>query len=166
MSLPITPTDLQKPGVLRSQRREWVVERTGWVLMALLLAAGLLGLLGGGPLAHASLSSGTVELKFDRIVRHSVTTHLRLHAVPADAVDGRLRVSLDWDYLGSVNLLDLNPVPASVVSSTEKLTWEFVVDPKGTTIVWELEPTRAGSRQGRLEVGENTDLVFRQMVLP
>ena len=39
MSLPITPTDLQKPGVLRSQRREWVVERTGWVLMALLLAS-------------------------------------------------------------------------------------------------------------------------------
>lgn len=134
--------------------------------MALILAAGLLGLFGGGPLAHASLSSGTVNLEFDRMVRHSVTTELRLHAGPADAVNGRLRVSLDWDYLGSVNLLDLNPVPVSVVSSEENLTWEFMVDPNGTTIVWEVEPTRSGSRQGRLEVGGNTDLVFRQMVFP
>lgn len=134
--------------------------------MGLILAGGLVGLFGGGPLAHASLSSGSVDLEFDRMVRHSVTTELRLHAGPADAVDGRLRVSLDWDYLGSMNLVDLTPAPESVISSRDKLTWEFVVDPSGTTIVWELEPTRSGSRQGRLEVGGNTELVFRQMVFP
>jgi hypothetical protein len=134
--------------------------------MALFLAGGLIGLFGGGPLAHASLSTGTVELEFDRMVRHSVPTELRLHAGPADALDGRLRVSLDWAYLGSVNLQDLTPDPESVVSSREKVTWEFVADPKGTTIVWEFEPTRSGRRRGRLEVGRNTELVFRQMVFP
>jgi hypothetical protein len=166
VSLPLTPTELQAPEVLQGQRREWTVERCGWLVIGLVLAAGLAGLFGGGPLARGTVASGTLRLEFDRITRHSVPTLLRLQAGPGDAVDGRLRVSLDWDYLRSVNLHDIVPEPVSVVSGPDRVTWEFAAGPSGTAVEWEIEPSAAGRWPARLEVGGRTRLDFRQIVFP
>ena len=40
------------------QRTEWVVQRAGWVGMALLILAALVGLLGRGPLSAAVARAG------------------------------------------------------------------------------------------------------------
>jgi uncharacterized membrane protein YcaP (DUF421 family) len=47
VSLPLTPTDLRQPEVLTSQRREYAVERAGWVILAAILVLGSLRGLGG-----------------------------------------------------------------------------------------------------------------------
>jgi uncharacterized membrane protein YcaP (DUF421 family) len=47
VSLPLTPSDLRQPEVLNSQRREYLVERAGWVIMAAILVLGSLRGLGG-----------------------------------------------------------------------------------------------------------------------
>jgi hypothetical protein len=100
------------------------------------------------------------------MTRHSVPTVLRLFAGPDDAADGRLRVSLDWDYLRSVNLHDVVPQPLSAVSGPDRITWEFAAGPSGTAVEWEIEPKAAGRRMARLEVGGRTRLEFRQIVFP
>jgi uncharacterized membrane protein YcaP (DUF421 family) len=57
LQLLLTPADLERPDVLRSQRREFVVERAGWGLMGILLLAG--AWLGYG---HTVLRAGIIYL--------------------------------------------------------------------------------------------------------
>lgn len=166
VSLPITPAELQQPGVLRSQRREWKVERAGWIVFGLLLAGAMVGVFGGGPLAHASSAAGSARLEFDRLVRHGVVTRLTLELGPDQVVERRVRVSLDWGYLKKVDLRDVIPEPLSAVSSPEGITWEFAAGEGGSTIVLEIEPKHSGRREGQLTVGANTILGFRQFVYP
>jgi hypothetical protein len=156
---------MQEPRVLRSQRREWKVERAGWLVMGMLLAAGLAGLFGGGPLAHASVSSGPATLEFDRLVRHSVLTRLRLTVGTDQVSNGRVLVSLDWKYLDAVNLRDVTPEPVATLSSPERVAWEFDADPAGNTIVFEVEPRQSGTQEGHVKVG-GTELTFTQFVYP
>ena len=59
--------DLEIDQDLRFQKREWAFERASWVVMALVVLAGLLGLLGRGPMSDQTAVSGdglvTVELR-------------------------------------------------------------------------------------------------------
>lgn len=57
---------------LNFQRREWVVQRVGWVVMAVLLVAALLGLFGPGPLSKsiAGSASGPVRAEYYLAVNH------------------------------------------------------------------------------------------------
>lgn len=70
------PGDGPPPGVqvdqdMRFQRREWAVQRIGWVAGVLVLAASLAGALGHGPLSHAEAEGldGALHVKYERIVR-------------------------------------------------------------------------------------------------
>lgn len=167
MSLPLTPTDLQKPDVLRTQRREWVAERTGWAVFAIVMALGALGGFGGGPLAHASRSTGAVHLGFDRFVRHGVPTNFRLAIGPEAGVDNRITVGIDLDFLGGAAIQDIRPTPLSSSSSDDRLTLEFAAPASLTSIiVIEIKPGRAGQRSGWIEVGNRGRLEFEQIVFP
>ena len=167
MSIPLSPADLQKPDLLRGQRREWAVERFGWLLMALLLVAGSLGLFGGGPLAHSSRAADGVRLEFDRLVRHGVPTELRLSAGSPLAEGGKLRVALDWRFLKAFNIRDIRPTPISSASTGDHLDFEFAAAGGGENyIVFELEPLDAGIRPGEIVVGGETAVEFRQIVFP
>ena len=59
------------------QRKEWRIQRIGWVAWALVLLAGMLGLIGSGPLSSTS-SSATDEsltVRYDRFLHyHQPTT--------------------------------------------------------------------------------------------
>jgi uncharacterized membrane protein YcaP (DUF421 family) len=47
VSLPLTPTDLQQPIALQSQRREYAIERAAWLVMVGLVVLGILQGFGG-----------------------------------------------------------------------------------------------------------------------
>lgn len=47
MSLPLNPTDMQRPEVLKGHRREYGIERVAWLLMAALIVGGILQGFGG-----------------------------------------------------------------------------------------------------------------------
>jgi hypothetical protein len=167
MSIPLTPADLQKPEILHGQRIERLVERVGWVVMALILTLAALGGFGGGRLAHASRSVGAVGLEYDRLVRHGVPTQLRLTIGPGLVTDGAVRIALDWQSLKAFDFQDIRPSPRSSFSSNDQLFLEFAATPgEESYIVLELKPRDMGDWVGRIEVGEGTVLEFTQIVLP
>ncbi|HWE77462.1 MAG TPA: hypothetical protein VG270_02975 [Pseudolabrys sp.] len=51
------------------QRRSWMVERAGWVLLAVIALAGLTGVLGNGPLSWAHASAGALSVSYERFQR-------------------------------------------------------------------------------------------------
>src|SRR5687768_9509454 len=63
---------------LEYQRREWQVQRIGWVVMLLILLTAMTGLLGRGPLSHGTVSNDELELKYERIAHHFAADRLQL----------------------------------------------------------------------------------------
>ncbi len=56
------------------QRREWLVQRIGWTLLAACLAAACVGVFGDGPVARQTSGAGEVHVELDRFARrHSPT---------------------------------------------------------------------------------------------
>ncbi len=167
MSYPLTPLELQQPEVMVAQRREWKIERAGWLVIAGVLLAGMLGGLGGGPIAHAARTAGAAHLDFDRLVRHGVATDLRLVIGPEAAVNGQIQVALDWEYLAAMQIRDILPAPLRSRSVEGRLLLEFAATAGAATpVVLELEPHAAGRHTGYLTVGDGPALEFAQIVYP
>jgi hypothetical protein len=59
---------------MRFQRRSWLVERAGWLVLALIALAGLTGVFGSGPASWAHASAGPLTVSYDRFQRATRTT--------------------------------------------------------------------------------------------
>ena len=73
------------------QRRSWRLQRAGWIVLSLVLLAGLLGLFGSGPLAHATVGApGCPVASRVRPVRpHRRPVHVDGPAAALDEATGR-----------------------------------------------------------------------------
>jgi hypothetical protein len=60
--LPAPSSQFQIDEDLNFQRREWKIQRAGWVTMALVIIAALLGVFGAGPLSSATIETEGVAL--------------------------------------------------------------------------------------------------------
>lgn len=149
-----------------AQRREWRVERIGWAIMGLIVLAGLLGLFGGGALAHRKVASGALTLSFERIVRSNAPTSLSL-TIGGAAHPDTIRIWLTQDYLSAVQLQHMVPQPARSYSESGRLVMDFAPAPdQGPyTIVIEVEPARIGAHEAVVGLGSDS-VRFAQFVLP
>ncbi|MGH9162652.1 MAG: hypothetical protein ACRD2X_22010 [Vicinamibacteraceae bacterium] len=131
------------------QRREWRVQRIGWVLLTLFIAAALAGLLGGsGPLVKASARApdGTLAVEYDRFVRQEAETALEVQSRFASSTSDELRVWILRPYLDAVTITSITPEPERVVLDEPRTTFVFRVSPgKSTSVVrFELHVRRVG----------------------
>lgn len=152
------------------QRREWVVQRVGWVVIALLLLAGLLGLFGKGPLGRGEAGdpAGQLSLRFDRIDHYQADSKLAIHAGP-DAVQGdELRLTLNQSYLDRIEVAAISPEPVSVELAGDKQVFIFkVADPaQGSDVLFQYRFAKIGSATGQLGLEGGSELSFKQFVYP
>jgi hypothetical protein len=153
------------------ERREWRAERFGWVVMAGLLIAAVAGLLGDGPLSHASAGAdgAPLRLDYDRVVRSEATTALTLRIAPAAIAGGQVRVWLDRAYLARVEPGAIQPPPLAVEVGPERMTYTFAVaaDARPAEITFQHQLRSAGSLEARIGLaGDGDGLPFHQLVLP
>ena len=74
------------------QCREWAAQRVAWVVAALILAAALLDLLGGGRLSRVTAEAGPLRVKYFRFECKHAPTTLRIEAAPGSAREGQLQL--------------------------------------------------------------------------
>ena len=132
-------------------RRQWRVERAGWVIMSLLILAALAGAFGGGPLARAETESRAeaMRVEYDRIARRRGDGALDFHLAAAAVGDTVARLWLEREYVEQVGIQRVTPEPASVVSDGGRLVYEFDVQPqRPSRVVMEFEPRAMGSVGG------------------
>src|SRR5437763_389442 len=98
--------DLEVGQDLDFLRRAWVLQRVGWGVLALLVLAAVLGLVGPGPLCRAveADSAGLLRLEYERFEHLETNATLRLHLAPGVAQEGKVRLALSQDYLRGVEL--------------------------------------------------------------
>jgi len=150
------------------QRREWRVQRIGWVLLTLFIAAALAGLLGGrGPLVKASARApgGTLAVEYDRFVRQEAETTISVQARSADAASDELRVWILRPYLDAVTITSITPEPERVVLDEPRATYVFRVSPgTGTSVVrFELQVRTVGRLSGAMGLVGAGSVEFTQL---
>jgi len=153
------------------ERREWVVQRIAWVVMALIVVAALLGLLGtNGPFALATLSTpdDALEVEYVRIDHHNGLSEIKANVAPEMVQDGEVRLWFDSEYVHNLGVESVLPEPESVEAGSERVTYVFAVSdsdgPLQVTFTYEHEGY--WWQHGRLGVEGGGDVELRQFVLP
>ena len=162
--------DLEINEDIAHERLEWRLERIGWTVMALVLVAALAGLLGPGPLSSAirTGNDSKLRLEYNRFVRAEGPTLLRIRSAADLATNGQLRLWIGREYIETVEIKHIDPEPASVEISGDRLIYVFKVsDPaQPTTVIFHLEPDAFGLSTLKIGIDEQTQLTARQFVYP
>lgn len=162
--------DLEVDQDLAFERKSWAVQRIGWALMTLVILAALAGLLGPGPLSRAKAETpdGALVAVYNRFVRASDTDDLRVSFGREAIRDGVVRLWVDRQYLGGVDVERVVPQPASVEVASDRLVYVFTAAPDAASgeVGFRVKPQALGSRRVRLGLAGGPALVFRQVVYP
>jgi hypothetical protein len=152
---------------LSLQRIEWRVQKVLWVLLAILLLAALLGLLGPGPLSYSSVDGSGFEVRYLRFARWQAPHTL----VVATSLPGSetLRISIDRSYLDKMEVQQITPQPATVQLRGDSYLYTFDGDRRSsqTDITFDLQPTSIGSLHGTIGLpAQGSSVEFTELVYP
>jgi hypothetical protein len=150
----------------RFQRREWVLQRLGWALMGLVLLAGVLGLFGGGPLAHRTSANVALAVEYDWLTRRDSQTTWKL-TPRTSPVDGRHRVALDANWAQHFRIHAIQPEPESARLAEGRWVYVFEVrEQRGQPIVFHVEARKTGPLEGSIVFNDAPPLPVAQFVYP
>ena len=138
----------------------------GWGLMALIILAGGLGLLGNGPLAHRTVADDSVQIEFDWLARRDAQTTWTLtpRARPAD---GAYRVSIDANWAQHFLIHAIQPEPRSAHIVNDYWVYEFDArDADPLPIVFHVEARKTGSLEGSIGLNGTQPIIVKQFVFP
>jgi hypothetical protein len=162
--------DLEIDQDLRFQKREWAFERVSWVVMALFVLAGLLGLLGRGPMSHQTAVSGDglVTVEYDRFLNHRAATQMTVSVPGNVTVGGTFRLVINQKYLQGVQIVQITPTPDTTEAGEGRQVFVFrAADPgRGTAVVFHLEPEGPTTLNCEISVPGGPPAAFAQVVYP
>jgi hypothetical protein len=142
------------------QRRVWIAQRVGWVVIGILILTATLGLFGSGWLSRASAHGGGLRIEYERFARLQQPTKIRL------VLSGQTpQVALHRRYFDSVQIEQITPEPSAVESAGEWLIYRFAGATPGAVIL-QLKPEEFGTLIGAAKLSGGNPLVFRQFVYP
>jgi hypothetical protein len=146
-------------------RRNWQVQRAGWLLMALVVLLGLAGGFGHGPLNRRDASSPGLALQYQRVLRLEATESLefRLEAQPA----GEAGLELDSGFVRRVEIERIIPEPGEILVSPAGQRLSFPAAGSGSVAVRVLFiPKKLGRLRGRFGTPGGAVLPVSFLVLP
>lgn len=148
------------------QRREWVVQRIGWVLVAMILLAGAAGLFGNGPLAQRMSANQALQFEYEWLARRDAQTTWKL-TPRAPPVEGRYRVALDANWAQHFRITAVQPEPESARLANGRWVYEFSArDARAVPIVFHVEARKMGTLEGSIQLDDAPALAVTQFVYP
>ncbi|MGQ0815806.1 MAG: hypothetical protein ACT4O1_15330 [Gemmatimonadota bacterium] len=148
-------------------RKDWRVQRIGWVVVALIILLGLVGVFGRGPAAHKQIGDPrTLAASFDGVVRHGALTEVTV-TVGDFQPDSVFRLFLSGEYLRSFEIVDIIPEPSAAGLSGHFVFYEFRRTTRGpVNVVFHINPDGYWQQVGRIGLAGTGPLRFSQFVLP
>ncbi|KGM52222.1 hypothetical protein N792_07845 [Lysobacter concretionis Ko07 = DSM 16239] len=156
--------------VMRHHRAAWRVERVGWIIIALLLTATLLGAFGGGPISHArSGSTQALAVEYDRLLRSHAPTEYRFQAHPSVATGGVVRLRIDNVLMDLMEVDSIVPAPDAQMGGVGYTEFAFLMAASATSpisIVIRFRPATFGRYTGQVSVAGAAPLSIDHVVYP
>lgn len=169
---PVSRTDDIEAGCdLSFERGWWRVQLICWVVLSLLLIAGVAGLLGKGPLSLATAQppGGALRVRYERLARRETPALLELHLDRSAVARGQVRIRLNRALVERLRIKDIIPKPLATESLDDGARFTFATDPANDSaaIVFIHDPTTPGIIEGEVAVeGAERPVRFRQFVYP
>jgi hypothetical protein len=150
------------------QEKSWRVQRVGWVVMALLVAAALAGAFAWGPLSRAEAQGAGLRIEYERFERYQAPSEIRVRLTPEAVADGGVSLVLDGDYADRVPLERIDPEPERSAPTLDGHVLYFPVprDAQPGTIIFQIRPQRVGFVRGRIGIAGAAPVPFTQFVWP
>jgi hypothetical protein len=152
------------------QRREWRAQRVGWIIWAGFLSAGLLGLLGPGPLSQreASSADGRLTVSYNRFVHRHHPIEFDITMQPENETQNALRLHLSRSLLSRIKISRIEPEPASRELTADGAWYEFRCEPglADAKAVFHVECDRIGSGGGAMRLAGSDPVLLEQFVYP
>lgn len=148
------------------QRRQWVIERVGWGLLAVTLLAGAAGAFGDGPLSRAQAGDGNPGLRYERFARHGKPVELEITVSRAQSEEAR--VSITREYLSAMQVERVTPEPERVEASGDELSYVFAASKSASpiTIIFTLRPDELGFHEASVRAGQGVPVTLKQFTYP
>lgn len=165
-------TDIQIEEDLDFQRKEWRVERVGWIIMAAIIALAVLGLFGGAGifLRTTNGTPGTgIWVSFDRFIRFKSPSQLSIYMNPELDGSGKTSFWIDRKYLAKIQINNISPQPVEVEVEENRLTYHFTVSRSDLPIevIFDITADDIGRNNGRMGMGQGGQVVeFHQFFYP
>ena len=147
---------------------EWRVQRAAWIVWALIILAGLSGLLGSGPLSHqtARFPASAGILCYDRFLHYHHVTRLILE-LPAQTTAGPTRIWINQEYLDAVEIKSISPEPVAQRAADGGVVFEFdLATDAQNKLTFAIEPNEMGNLPGEIKAAPSAALSFQQFVYP
>lgn len=162
--------DLELDEDIPLQRRLWIMQRIGrWMMLAIILAAGL-GLLGmAGPLSQAIAGTESAfQVEYLRLVRRAAPVDLRVRIWPSRLREGKARIWFDQDFISQFKIQPINPEPENVRVEDGTVVFEFPAksEAKAFECTFHLTSKNVGTIQGRVGVVGFESVDIRQFGFP
>jgi hypothetical protein len=154
---------------LAFQQRYWRIQRIGWAVLACLLAAAALGLLGGeGPLSQTTTSSGDLTITYDRFARRNTPTLILVRLSLSTSHPQRLQLAFNAEYVRNMAFQQVTPQPASVEATAGRVTYDFLTNSESGTVLFHFEakPRTFGREAASLTIAGFPTIHYWQFVYP
>jgi hypothetical protein len=150
------------------QYRHWRRERLGWMVMALILIAGLSGIFGHHPLAKATsrTADGQLSIDYDRYARFDSSAEIVVTVRPEGQKDEPTRLWFDAAYLDSLRVLAVSPQPLRGEAREGERAFVFQTNGHPFTAVLAVQFQTVGIVHGHPRVDEQEALLLTHLVWP
>ena len=137
------------------------------VVVAIVVAAGLLGLFGTGPLSSATAEGANkaIGITYERILRRTVQTELRI-ALHRPTAGPTVEVLMPDAFLNDMSIASSSPRASAMRVAPHGITYVFDVGPEGTGhITFDLKPKGYGAITSPFVVA-GEPIVLHQFIFP
>ena len=161
--------DLEIQQDLPYQYRHWRRERVGWVGIACILVAGLLGLFGHHPFSRAIAHSDSRDLiiTYDRYGRVESNAEIAVTLTPEKKPgEGTIRIWFNAPYLDAVRVLSVSPLPLRGEAREGGRDVVIQTDGRPLTVLFSIQFHEFGMIQGQVKVDDGEPMAITHYVWP
>lgn len=152
------------------EQRWWRIQGIIWVILVLMLAAGVAGVFGHGPLSEAMVHApgSQVQVHYDRLARRETPSMLTLQLDKAALASGLVRIHLNRALLDRMQLKQIVPAPLAAEPLADGARFIFRTDPTNDSalLTFTENPSVPGFVEGEITVEGAEPVRFRQFVFP
>jgi hypothetical protein len=151
------------------QLRDWMVERIGWAVMALIVLAAALGLFSTGPLSWTTArdAQDTLVVEYERFLRQSSPVTMKLKVAPQAVTAEGVILEINEAFADAFRITEIQPQPARSSAIPGGMRFRFETAPNApATIYFHLSPEDIGFSRPGLGLGGQERLVLPTFIYP
>jgi len=148
------------------QVRNWRAERIGWILMAIVVVAGLFGLFARGPVSDGRIARGTaLAVEYERFAHTTARTYFTIRIARPSTPEVHLRLSRAFVETYDIEVLQPPPLRATAGPSGLEL---MVTRPGAGDLAVDIaaRPRRFGRASLAVGVEGQASVSFTQFIYP